>query len=273
MAACVPVGGAGVIMPAMIRFTLRLLLGIALLGLLWLGIQTCLRGTEAWRATAPGLEVRAFSVKGAYGTVTVNAARIDPALWRLRAADRHQGKAGAGATAEKVCPSPGAAINASFFDENIAPLGLLIIDGKQRYPRHPVTGWPGGGGLFVLRNGKPSILAHTAKVPAGADYVVQCWPRLVIKGKIPKFKQRPAALRSAVGIDGKGRVLFAASGGSLTFEAWAAFLRDSLACADALNLDGGPSTQLAVRGTKDVTIHGGWPVPVLLIAERVKRTR
>jgi len=177
----------------------------------------------------------------------------------------------AGARAEDVCPSPGAAINASFFDEDRAPLGLLVIDGKQRHPRHPVRGWPGGGGLFVVRKGKPTIIAHTAKVPAGAEYAVQCWPRLVIAGKIPKFKQRPAAVRSAVGIDTNGRVLFAATDGPLTFESWAAVLRDQFSCTEALNLDGGPSTQLTVRGKHDITVPGGWPVPVLLTVEQKKK--
>lgn len=246
----------------------RLLLGLVLLALLWLGMQTYLRGTDAWREAAPGLETREFTEKLGSRSVSVAVARIDPARWTLRVTDRHQGKVGAGAMVGDVCPSPGAAINASFFDENVAPLGLLIIDGRQRYPRHPVRGWPGGGGLFVVRKGKPSIIAHTAQVPAGAEYAVQCWPRLVIAGKIPKFKQRPAALRSAVGIDAAGRVLFAATTGSLTFEEWAAFLRDDLGCTEALNLDGGPSTQLAVRGKKNITIPGGWPVPVLITAEK-----
>ncbi|MHB0936920.1 MAG: phosphodiester glycosidase family protein [Armatimonadota bacterium] len=255
----------------MAKFSFRLLLGIVLLAVLWLGLQTCLRSSETWREAAPGLETRAFTTKLGSRSASVTVARIDPARWMLRVVDRHQGQKGAGATAGKVCPSPGAAINASFFDESVAPLGLLVIDGKQRYPRHPVRGWPGGGGLFVVRKGKPSIIAHTAKVPAGSEYAVQCWPRLVIAGKIPKFKQRPAALRSAVGIDANGRVLFAASTNSLTFEEWAAFLHDDLGCREALNLDGGPSTQLAVRGKHDVTVPGGWPVPVLITAEKKKK--
>ena len=255
----------------MAKLTLRFILGLVLLALLWLGVQTYLRGTDTWREAAPGLETREFTEKIGNRSIAITVARIDPARWSLRVTDRHQGQAGPGARAGDVCPSPGAAINASFFDENVAPLGLLVIDGKQRYPRHPVRGWPGGGGLFVVRKGKPSIIAHTAKVPVGSEYAVQCWPRLVIAGKIPKFKQRPAALRSAVGIDAAGRVLFAATTGSLTFEDWAAFLRDDLGCVEALNLDGGPSTQLAVRGKHDVTVSGGWPVPVLITAERKKK--
>jgi len=218
-----------------------------------------------------GLEIVTLPAGSIPDQARVVAVRIDPARWTLRVVDRHQGQADAGATADEVCPSPGAAINASFFDENRAPLGLLIIDGKQRRPRHPVSGWPGGGGLFVVRKGKPSILAHTAKVPAGAEYAMQCWPRLVIAGEIPEFKQRPSALRSAVGIDKAGRVLFVASTRYYTFEQWAALLRDQLGCVDALNMDGGPSTQLAVRGKKDIDVPGGWPVPVLLTAERKKK--
>lgn len=222
---------------------------------------------RARQAKQGGLEVLTLRGGGTAGGVEVVAARIDPARWTITVVDRHGEEPGAGARAEEACPARGAAINASFFDENVAPLGLLIVGGKQLHPVHPVRGWPGGGGIFLIRNGRPSIIAHTARVPAGAGYAVQCWPRLIIHGKIPAFKQSRAAVRSAVGIDAQGRVLFVASKTSANFDTWAKILRDQLHCVEALNLDGGPSTQLAVRGPADVTVPGGWPVPVLITAE------
>ena len=44
-------------------------------------------------------------------------------------------------------------------------------------------------------------------------------------------------------------------------------LRDRLGCRDALNLDGGPSTQLVARlGGLRTEVPGGWGVPNALIA-------
>ena len=72
---------------------------------------------------------------------------------------------------------------------------------------------------------------------------------------------------TAPGIEVQGRVIFAAAEGALTLEAWAAFLRNTLGCVDALNFDGGPPTQLAVRGKMSLDIPGGWNVPVFITVE------
>lgn len=222
-------------------------------------------GSAPLRSAA--LTVVTETLKTDLGPVRIVAARFDPRSVTVRVVDRHHGIKDAGATAGQVCPNHGAAINASFFAQDLTPLGLIIQDGRRCYPHLKNEGWYGKWGLFLMYNGQPAIIADTDPFPAEAELVLQCGPRLVINGAIPPFKRRGKANRSAVGIDADGRVLFAVADGWITFETWAAILRDRLHCVDALNLDGGPSTQLAVRGETPADVPGGWPVPVFLTAK------
>lgn len=197
----------------------------------------------------------------------ITAVRFDLQRVTVRVADYNHGRPHAGALAEQACPDHGAAINAVFFAEDWTPLGLILVDGTRISRRMQNSGWPGKWGYFVMRKGRPSILVDTVPPPKGTELLLQCGPRLVIDGAIPKFKDRPTARRSAVGIDAQGRLLFAVADRAITFEQWAATLHDDLGCIDALNLDGGPSTQLSVHGPTDVAVAGGWKVPVFLTAE------
>ena len=58
----------------------------------------------------------------------------------------------------------------------------------------------------------------------------------------------------------------AVSDGELSLDEWANLWASpsGLDCAQALNMDGGPSTQLAVSGAKELNVDGGWPVPDVL---------
>jgi hypothetical protein len=221
-----------------------------------------------WYEAAPGLHAAGILHTLSGGDTRILATRIDPHRWLIRVADRHTGLPAGGITADKLCPATGAAINASFFNmRDQTPIGLHIIDGKKRYPIYEKEGMYGGWGALVVRENVPSITTALKEIPKDADYVVQCGPPLVIHGTIPPFKNLQAARRSAVGIDTTGCVVFAVSDRSITFDQWARILRDQLDCVNALNLDGGPSAQLTVKGTYTAIVPGGWTAPVFLTAE------
>ncbi len=80
--------------------------------------------------------------------------------------------------------------------------------------------------------------------------------------------RRPARAqrRTGVGVDRSGRVVLAVSDGELSLDEWAKIWASpsGLNCSDALNMDGGPSTQLAAKGAGELNIEGGWPVPDVL---------
>lgn len=211
-----------------------------------------------WRQTAPGIEVR--ELPGDDG-VRVTAVRIDPRQCAFRVAYAHADSAAPGDWAEQVCPAVGVAINASYFADDRTPIGLLVVDGKQLQRHFPVHQW----GAFQVRDGQPELVVPTQTVPDGVTQAFECKPRLLVNGQCQRFKPQGPNRRSAVGMDAQGRVILAATAeGYLTLEQWAAFLQQRLQCVNALNLDGGPSTQLAVRGSIDRTVTGGGPVPVFL---------
>ena len=161
------------------------------------------------------------------------------------------------------------AINASFFDTEGRAMGLAVDEGRST----------GGGrrsswGALVVEGRK-------ARIIAGADLsdqrvprlVVQGLPRLVIGGNVPGLKPQLAE-RSAVCAEGSVVVLVVSTKAEST--AFARFLADSpdkggLGCRDALNLDGGPSTQLVVKLPGLELSMPGWGVPNALVVTPGKR--
>ncbi len=228
------------------------------------------RSEPRWEAASPGIELCTVEYPGVYGKVAVTALRIDPRC-RIRAVDAHRGVKDAGAMASDVCPPGGAAINANFFDESLNPIGLVIADGKTvskaTIPsRSRLKPW----GQFLIHKGKARIITNTRDYPKDATQGIQCGPLLVIKAKLNTFPELPTARRAGVGIDKESRVIFAVSAGSFTMAQWAACLQSQFGCVDALNLDGGPSAQLAVTGKNRTLVKDGVPVPIFLTAESLK---
>ena len=162
------------------------------------------------------------------------------------------------------------AINASFFDTEGRAMGLAVDEGRSLgSSRRP--SW----GALVVEGRK-------ARIMVGADIgdhlgprlVVQGIPRLVVGGKVPGLKQQFAE-RSAVCAEGSFVTLVVST--KAEANAFARFLagspeKDGLGCADALNLDGGPSTQLVVKlPGLDLSLAGGWGVPNALVVTPGRR--
>lgn len=143
------------------------------------------------------------------------------------------------------------AINGGFFDELLHPLGLLRQGTNLRNPLRNVS-W----GVFFLggREGRtPYIVSKEEWQPEvsksemfqNISMAIQVGPRLVINGSIPNFKDSAIAKRSAIGVTKDGWVEIAASDIPMTLQDWAKTLRGD--CIQALNLDGGGSTQILSR--------------------------
>jgi uncharacterized protein YigE (DUF2233 family) len=212
-----------------------------------------------WEAVAPGLEYRRQSVAG--GQVELALLRADLRRVELEVADvRRPGRAAASARELGREGQALAAVNGGFFDEQGKPLGLLLHAGRQTNPLRRVD-W----GVFSVIQSQARIAHARDGVPRGASEALQCGPRLVIRGRIPAFKPG-LARRSGIGITAEGRVIIAVSSqGQLTLRDFARALK-AFGCRDALNLDGGGSTQLYLH-TSRVTcdVPGAWPVPSALV--------
>ena len=132
--------------------------------------------------------------------------------------------------------------------------GALVIDGKK--------------GRIMLGADIQDHLAHRL--------IVQGIPRLLVGGKVQPLKPQIAE-RTAVCAEGNVVVLVVSTKAEATV--FARFLADppdngGLGCWDALNLDGGPSTQLVVKlPALTLSLPGGWGVPNALVVGRQATSR
>ncbi len=187
--------------------------------------------------------------------------RADLDFFKLWAVDALKSDGGVQTVKELVFKHAAvAAVNGGYFDRDGTPLGLLVHQGRTERPLRPVD-W----GIFWVRD-KRARIRHTREgLPAGMDEAIQCGPRLVIDGDIPNFYPDISA-RSGIGIDSGGRIVLAVTEqGELTLRQFALALK-TFGCPDALNLDGGPSTQMFLSAGKTrLDIPGGYGVPNALL--------
>ncbi len=181
-------------------------------------------------------------------------------------------------TAKQLCLASKSyvCINANFFDKNAQTLGLVVQQGIVQNKMH--RGGKTLTGIFYTGRTSPHIVSRSSLPESGVLHAVQAGPRLIEDGKpIVGFKENHnASRRSGVCIDKKDRIVFFASSAGITgvplFELQQLLLSDTLGCRDAINLDGGGSTQLyispdipgAATSFKGLTIPGRDRVPVAL---------
>jgi uncharacterized protein YigE (DUF2233 family) len=147
------------------------------------------------------------------------------------------------------------AINGGFFDHNYHSLGLRIGNQQQYSPLKRISWW----GVFYTKNHRP-YLSSLRKYSGDQqiDFAVQSGPRLLVNGHIPALKIGNAE-RSALGITPDRRVIILVTEGNpLTTTALAELMQSPpLNCSDALNLDGGSSSQLVAQtGSFNINVHG-----------------
>jgi len=224
------------------------------------GFSTVAPGIAYWPFKISAEDAEAFSGYAFKIDLDVAELRLVPA----------RGPSSRRTVAEIVASYPAVvATNASFFDNEGRAMGLALDEGRSIGGRRRQS-W----GALVVEGKK-------ARIMAGADLsdqltprlVVQGLPRLVIGGNVPGLKPQLAE-RSAVCAEGSVLVLVVST--KAESRAFARFLADSpdkggLGCRDALNLDGGPSTQLVVKLSGLELSMPGWGVPNALVVTPGKR--
>lgn len=209
-----------------------------------------------WQTVAPGIEyqdlegglmtpwshIHAFRIdlnKNQLGLITAKSLRVKHA-----SADQFAARTNALIS-----------INGGFFDHAFQPLGLRINNKKIENALKPISWW----GIFYIKNNKAHIttVKHFQHDP-DITFAVQSGPRLVVKGDIPSLK-KGFADRSALGITAKGKViLLVSTNAAMSTNDLARLMKTPpLACTDALNLDGGSSSQLyANMNSFKLNVHG-----------------
>ena len=211
---------------------------------------------HAWREIAPGIEYRDLSASPLIPWSHIHAFRIDLKKNRLALVlandlSLHNASVDALAHHSKAL----IAINGGFFDQDFRPLGLRISNQHQHNPLKNISWW----GILYVKNNVPHIASASRYMRDNqVDFAVQSGPRLLVNGKIPKL--RPGyAERTALGITLDERLVILVTNNSpMTTTGLAQLMKSSLLrCNNALNLDGGSSTQLTAHmGLFQINVHG-----------------
>lgn len=215
----------------------------------------------SWESLSPGLEEARFQMPGSSilspSFVIVRAAPQHFTLRVIRAAEFGWKRS----TVRSLCRASGASVclNSNFFDEQGKPLGLIISRGILYQKTHN-----GGGtltGVLYAASDRVGISHRSSFSPQGVLEATQAGPRLISEGApvVGLKSSSSASSLSIVCIDTEQRLLFirvslAMFGGSLE-EIQKTLLRPELGCREALNFDGGGSSQLFISG--DIPGHDG----------------
>ena len=169
------------------------------------------------------------------------------------------------------------AMNAGMYDEDGRPIGLAIVDGRQK---RRINRNKGGGNFHLLpngvfqvrRDGSAEIVASNAWSSSSTiRFATQSGPMLVIGGKLhPAFEPDGTSryVRNGVGLAPTGHPLFVISDGAVSFGKFARFFRDGLKARNALFFDGSVSALWdPADGRRDITKPLG-PMIVAYKAEK-----
>lgn len=155
------------------------------------------------------------------------------------------------------------AMNAGMYDEDGRPIGLAIVEGKQK---RAINRRKGGGNFHLMPNGVFQVHQdRRAEVVTSEKWnpsptvrlATQSGPMLVIDGKLhPAFDRDGTSrhVRNGVGIGPRGQPLFVISDGPVSLGKFARFYRDELKVRNALFFDGAVSALWdPANGRRDVT--------------------
>jgi exopolysaccharide biosynthesis protein len=211
--------------------------------------------TISWEQLSEGLDQSHFQIPtNAILSSSVVAVRADPRRFSLRVirAAEHGWKK---ATVKQLCKASGASvcINSNFFDEQGKPLGVVISRGIQHQKMHH-----GGGTLTGVIFSTADTVKIVHRGNFSAEKVIeasQAGPRLISEGApVVGIKGTSNPTNLSISCLDKSsqivlvRVTLAMFGGSMR-AIQDALLHPALSCVEALNFDGGGSSQMYISGS------------------------
>ncbi len=196
-----------------------------------------------WTKLDSGLDYKHFQPYPGEPGKSIYAFRIDPKNYQFKiisAKDFNLKSAYIFQLAKKA--NALIAINGGFFSPSWQPLGLRISDHKVLNPKKNISWW----GVFQIKNDNPSVTSGKYFYPTKrVDFAIQAGPRLLINGAIPNLKPGLAE-RSALCVTRNKKVIIVITKHARISATDFAklLLQPELNCYNALNLDGGSSSQL-----------------------------
>lgn len=204
----------------------------------------------SWQMLAPGLMYTELKPELDNSWGSIHAFKINLALYQLNLSFA-QDYAEQTTTVRHLVSANNALIgvNGGFFTPGLQPIGLRINAGQLKKPLQQTSWW----GIFYIAGEHARIVPPNGyHTPQAIDFAVQGGPRLVVNGNIPKLKPGFAE-RTALGITSQGEVIVLVTHHApLTTLSLAKIMQrppseNGLACYNALNLDGGSSSQLYAK--------------------------
>ena len=211
---------------------------------------------KTWQTLAPGIEYRDLGATPLTPWAHIHAFRVDLKKHQLDLVTA-QSISQKNASIEALAHSDQAliAINGGFFDTKFRPLGLRINQHHEYNPIKRISWW----GVFLIKKQQPYIIsAHEYQHDNDIEFAIQSGPRLIIDGTIPHLRPGVAE-RSALGITHHNKLIILVTENAIitTTELAQLMKAPPLNCYNALNLDGGSSSQLFARiHSFHLNVHG-----------------
>ncbi len=211
---------------------------------------------NGWQAVAPGIEYQDLGTKLLNPWSHIYVFRVDPKQNQLESILATElSRPHASIEEFSNYSKPLIALNGGFFDRRFHPLGLRLSNHKQMNPLKRISWW----GVFYIERSEAYISSYKAfKKNKAISFALQSGPRLIINKKIPSLKPGVAE-RSALGITEDNQVIILVTDNTpMSTTDLAQLMRsEPLNCVNALNLDGGNSSQLKVTlNNLELNVHG-----------------
>ncbi len=241
-----------------------------------------------WRTLEPGLEVGLFDgPPGSPGDGKIAAVRIDPGIFELRLLNSSAPGQGAPLSARAWAEKAGASavINASMYQEDYRT-SVSLMRTRDHVNQRRLSRDRALLAFDPLQDGLPAVRMVDRDCDDLAT-ATQAYGTVIQSIRMVSCERKnvwaPSTRRSsvaAVGVDGKGNVLFLhARSAWPVHELVNALLALPLDLRQAMYVEGGPEAQLFARGggtelerlgafEAGAAASGGWPVPNVIAAVR-----
>lgn len=221
-------------------------LRIGILSLLFLTYTPLVSATNSfdrgWRKISPGILYKEFSANTLSPFAKLHVLDIDVNENKINFCNVSKI-----ATASDLTEDIPASIifNGAFFSKSNKPLGLRVSNGKLMSKYKGISWWH----TFYIKNNLPYISHQyfNEKSIKEFNFALQSGPRLIHSSQIVPLKEGVSS-RTALGIlQNKHVVVVISEFALISTNDLATFMLEHLGCTDALNLDGGSSTQLSIN--------------------------
>ncbi|NBX84426.1 MAG: phosphodiester glycosidase family protein [Gammaproteobacteria bacterium] len=199
-----------------------------------------------WRLLQPGISYQDIAPIYINDWSHIHVFRINPEFYKLSLI-QHQGLEHRFPSIENYAAHAKAplAINGGFFDDNLHPLGLRISDYRQLNGFRNISWWS----IFYIQNKKPHIQsARQFQMNKNIEFAVQSGPRLLIDHHIPKLRPGYAERTALCILPNHEIAIVITQYYPVNLKQLARILQAApLNCEQAMNLDGGSSTQFFAK--------------------------